>query len=44
MKSEDFKTYMFRLFNLKVNGLKIYTYEEFNENVQKKIELKEEDI
>ncbi|MBP6281542.1 MAG: exopolysaccharide biosynthesis polyprenyl glycosylphosphotransferase [Leptotrichiaceae bacterium] len=39
MKSEDFKTYMFRLFNLKVNGLKIYTYEEFNENVQKKIDI-----
>lgn len=39
MKSEDFKTYMFRLFNLKVNGLKIYTYEEFNENVQRKIDI-----
>ena len=39
MKSEDFKTYMSILFNLKVNGLKIYTYEEFNENVQKKIDI-----
>ena len=39
MKSEDFKKYMSRLFDLKVDGLKIYGYEEFNENVQRKIDI-----
>ena len=39
MRKDDFKNYMSRLFNLKVNGIKIYSYEEFNENVQRKIDV-----
>ena len=39
MKSPDFKKYLKRLFDLKINGLKIINYEEFNEDVQKKINI-----
>ena len=39
MKSDEFRIYMSRLFDLKVDGLKIYSYEEFNENVQRKIDI-----
>ena len=39
MKSPDFKKYLKRLFDLKINGLKIINYEEFNENIQKKIDI-----
>ena len=35
-KSSSFKKYLKRLFDLKINGLKIMTYEEFTESIQKK--------
>ena len=39
IKSPDFKRYMKRIFDLKINGLKIMNYEEFNEDIQKKIDV-----
>ena len=39
IKSPDFKKYMKRIFDLKINGLKIMNYEEFNEDIQKKIDI-----
>ena len=39
IKSPDFKKYLKRIFDLKINGLKIMTYEEFNEDIQKKIDI-----
>ncbi len=39
MNSPDFKKYLKRLFDLKINGLKIINYEEFNEDIQKKIDI-----
>lgn len=36
-KSSSFKKYLKRLFDLKINGLKIMTYEEFTESIQKKL-------
>jgi len=38
-KSSSFKKYLKRLFDLKINGLKIMTYEEFTESIQKKIDI-----
>lgn len=38
MKSPSFKKYLKRLFELKVNGLKVLSYEIFNEEIQKKID------
>ena len=34
IKSPDFKKYLKRIFDLKINGLKITKYEEFNEDIQ----------
>ena len=39
IKSPEFKKYLKRIFDLKINGLKIMTYEEFNEDIQKKIDI-----
>ena len=39
IKSPSFKKYMKRIFDLKINGLKIMNYEEFNEDIQKKIDI-----
>ena len=39
IKSPDFKKYSNRIFDLKINGLKIMNYEEFNEDIQKKIDI-----
>lgn len=39
IKSPDFKKYLKCIFDLKINGLKIMTYEEFNEDIQKKIDI-----
>ena len=39
IKSPCFKKYMKRIFELKINGLKIMNYEEFNEDIQKKIDI-----
>ena len=39
IKSADFKKYLKRIFDLKINGLKIMNYEEFNEVIQKKIDI-----
>ena len=39
IKSPCFKKYMKRIFDLKINGLKIMNYEEFNEDIQKKIDI-----
>ena len=39
IKSPGFKKYMKRIFDLKINGLKIINYEEFNEDIQKKIDI-----
>ena len=36
MKSPSFKKYLKRLFDLKINGLKVLSYEIFNEEIQKK--------
>ena len=38
MKSPSFKKYLKRLFDLKINGLKVLSYEIFNEEIQKKID------
>ena len=39
IKGESFKKYLRRLFDLKINGLEILSYEEFNESIQKKIDI-----
>ena len=39
IKSPGFKKYLKRIFDLKINGLKIINYEEFNEDIQKKIDI-----
>ena len=39
VKSPDFRKYLKRIFDLKINGLKIINYEEFNEEIQKKIDI-----
>ena len=39
IKSESFKEYLKRIFDLKINGLKVLSYEEFNESIQKKIDI-----
>ena len=39
IKSPDFKKYLKRIFDLKISGLKIMNYEEFNEDIQKKIDI-----
>ena len=39
IKGESFKKYLKRLFDLKINGLEILSYEEFNESIQKKIDI-----
>ena len=39
IKSPSFKIYLKRIFDLKINGLKIINYEEFNEDIQKKIDI-----
>ena len=39
IKSPSFKKYLKRIFDLKINGLKIINYEEFNEEIQKKIDI-----
>ena len=39
IKSPGFKKYMKRILDLKINGLKIMNYEEFNEDIQKKIDI-----
>lgn len=39
IKSEEFKKYLTRLFDLKISGLKVISFEEFNEDIQKKIEI-----
>ncbi|AMD95114.1 sugar transferase [Leptotrichia sp. oral taxon 847] len=38
IRSPDFKKYLKRLFDLKINGLKVLSYEIFNEEIQKKID------
>nr|WP_314113547.1 exopolysaccharide biosynthesis polyprenyl glycosylphosphotransferase [uncultured Leptotrichia sp.] len=39
IKDSGFKKYLKRIFDLKINGLKIMNYEEFNEDIQKKIDI-----
>ena len=34
--NEDFKKYLKRIFDLKINGLKVLSYRDFNESIQKK--------
>ena len=36
IKNPKFKNYLKRLFELKINGLKVISYKEFNESIQKK--------
>ncbi|BBM37310.1 sugar transferase [Pseudoleptotrichia goodfellowii] len=43
IKSESFKEYLKRIFDLKINGLKVLSYEEFNESIQKKIDINQID-
>lgn len=38
MRSNSFKKYLKRLFSLKTSGIKILSYDEFNESIQKKID------
>lgn len=38
MRSDSFKKYLKRLFSLKTSGIKILSYDEFNESIQKKID------
>lgn len=37
--NEDFKKYLKRIFDLKINGLKVLSYKDFNESIQKKIDI-----
>ena len=37
--NEDFKKYLKRIFDLKINGLKVLSYRDFNESIQKKIDI-----
>ena len=39
IKDPSFKIYLKRLFDLKINGLKVLSYKEFNESIQKKIDI-----
>ena len=39
IKSESFKKYLKRIFDLKINGMKVLSYDEFNENIQRKIDV-----
>lgn len=39
IKNPNFKDYLKRLFELKINGLKVISYKEFNESIQKKIDI-----
>ena len=39
IKNPNFKNYLKRLFELKINGLKVISYKEFNESIQKKIDI-----
>ena len=39
IKNPSFKNYLKRLFELKINGLKVISYKEFNESIQKKIDI-----
>ena len=39
IKNPKFKNYLKRLFELKINGLKVISYKEFNESIQKKIDI-----
>ena len=36
---ENFKKYLKRIFDLKINGLKVLSYKDFNESIQKKIDI-----
>jgi exopolysaccharide biosynthesis polyprenyl glycosylphosphotransferase len=37
--NENFKKYLKRIFDLKINGLKVLSYRDFNESIQKKIDI-----
>ena len=39
IKNPNFKNYLKRLFELKINGLRVISYKEFNESIQKKIDI-----
>lgn len=39
IKDPSFAVYLKRLFDLKINGLKVLSYKEFNESIQKKIDI-----
>ena len=41
IKDPTFKKYLKRLFDLKINGLKVLSYKEFNESIQKKIDIEQ---
>lgn len=41
IKNPSFKNYLKRLFDLKINGLKVLSYKEFNESIQKKIDIEQ---
>ena len=38
-RKESFKKYLKRIFDLKINGMKVLSYDEFNENIQRKIDV-----
>lgn len=37
--NENFKKYLKKIFDLKINGLKVLSYRDFNESIQKKIDI-----
>ena len=41
IKNPSFKNYLKRLFDLKINGLKVLSYKEFNESIQKKKDIEQ---
>ena len=43
IKNENFRKYLKRIFDLKINGLKVLSYEDFNESIQKKIDISQID-
>ena len=43
IKNKNFKKYLKKIFDLKINGLKVLSYKDFNESIQKKIDISQID-
>ena len=43
IKNKNFKKYLKKIFDLKINGLRVLSYKDFNESIQKKIDINQID-